>query len=577
HNLSLNKGFMKVKRDEAHPGKGSFWTFTPGYESCLNSGHFKPIRSRSGRAALAAAAALAVAKGHMSPTECSGSEDADQETDSTISPIGAGKFGANKVAASGVKKADKKVIRSIKAVKSLKRSHSLPPKDPRNPHARGAASKVGPGNIASMPAGSSLAPSPPCAISHSNSMPESMSLGRSSAKKMRLSSSHSHNGAAMLPMSAAALSSASMVHVSAASAFSNISAMSSYPHTPSFAPSPAPYAPSPGLVPHPSSIPVINTDIRTPLNQSAQFSFHMPSPGSIPLPLSAIDLSSVQTASTDGGVTGYPMGGAFFGGPFAGSGADSVAATGIDGTTLFTHDNANISTGSDSSIYNGRRSNNMPSRISWHGPESMTQAFATVQQQQQQQHHQNMQQHNPNGMGMPMGLEGTDLGLSMFADGRSQGMGAGVDNSNVSASPADWAMMAGIPVSAHTHEAAVAADLSINASLQNMGGICTLDNQTPTNGSFDCYNHQPQQQPQSRMVDLPAVDATVPAGADNCNGSSNGAGNHGIMSFYDEIIRDPASLMNVFGQDLSGWQCPTKTNTIDPAALCAVDPEANPL
>ncbi|KAI8323110.1 fork head transcription factor, partial [Martensiomyces pterosporus] len=44
HNLSLNKGFMKVKRDETHPGKGSFWTFTPGYETCLNSGHFKPIR-----------------------------------------------------------------------------------------------------------------------------------------------------------------------------------------------------------------------------------------------------------------------------------------------------------------------------------------------------------------------------------------------------------------------------------------------------------------------------------------------------------------------------------------------------
>ncbi|KAJ1901289.1 Forkhead box protein L1 [Coemansia sp. IMI 209127] len=564
HNLSLNKGFMKVKRDEAHPGKGSFWTFTPGYESCLNSGHFKPIRSRSGRAALAAAAAIAAAKDNMSLTEGSGGDEADQETDSTVSPVGAGNQGASRIAESGVKKADKKIIRSIKAAKSLKRSHSLPPKEPRNPHARGAASKDGSGTLASMPAGSSLVPSPPCALSHSSTMPEAMSLGRSSAKKMRVSSSHSHNGVAMLPISASALSSVSMAHVSAASAFSNIPAISSYPHTPSFAPSPAPYMPSPGLMHHPSSMPVINADMRTPLNQSAQFNFHMPSPCSIPLSLSAIDMASVPTTSADGGVACYPMGGAFFGGPFAGSGADSVAATGIEGTALFSPDNASMGSSGDSSIFNARRSN-VPSRISWHGPESMTQAFATVQQQQ-----------HPNGMGMPMGLEHTDLGLSVFTDGRSQGMSVGVDNS-VSASPADWAMMAGIPVSAHVHEVAVAADLSMNASLQNM---CALDSQTPTNCSFDCYQQQQihqQQQPHPRMVGLSAVDATVPASAGSCNGSSNANGNPGIMSFYDEMIRDPASLMNVFGQDLSGWQCPTKTNTIDPAALCAVDPEANTL
>ncbi|KAJ1917525.1 Foxc1p [Mycoemilia scoparia] len=62
HNLSLNKGFMKIKREDSQPGKGSFWTFTPGYENSLVNGHFKPNRSRAGKAALAAAAAKAKAK-----------------------------------------------------------------------------------------------------------------------------------------------------------------------------------------------------------------------------------------------------------------------------------------------------------------------------------------------------------------------------------------------------------------------------------------------------------------------------------------------------------------------------------
>ncbi|OMH83413.1 Forkhead box protein L1 [Zancudomyces culisetae] len=47
HNLSLNKGFTKVKRGDSIPGKGSFWTFTPGYEKMLVDGVFKTIRSRA--------------------------------------------------------------------------------------------------------------------------------------------------------------------------------------------------------------------------------------------------------------------------------------------------------------------------------------------------------------------------------------------------------------------------------------------------------------------------------------------------------------------------------------------------
>ncbi|KAJ2603973.1 hypothetical protein EV177_006546 [Coemansia sp. RSA 1804] len=401
-----------------------------------------------------------------------------------------------------------------------------------------------------------------------------MSLGRSSAKKMRVSSTQSHSGVGTLAIPASALSETPMPHTSNGSCtFNSISAVSSYPQTPLF-------APSPGLINSSTMSAVSTTGTRSPLSQSTQFHFHMPSPCSVPLPPSAIDLASVPTTCADGSVASYPMGGAFFGGPLSGNGSDAASANGIEGATFFSADTAAImTTGSDSSMYNVRRSN-MPSRISWHGPDSMTQEFASAH------HHQ-----HPAKIDMSMGLEASDLGLSMFAEGRSHGVNVGANNNsnNVSASSADWSMLAGIPAPTHAHmhdETTAATEFSMNAPLQNMGGMSVGVAQVSNHGSTDGYQNQTHhqhhsyhhhQQQHSRPVGLMAVDVMVPASADNCNSSGNGNGNSGIMSFYDEMIRDSASLMNVFGQDLSGWQCPTKTNTIDPAALCAVDPEANPL
>ncbi|KAJ1988393.1 Forkhead box protein L1 [Coemansia sp. RSA 1358] len=561
HNLSLNKGFMKVKRDEAHPGKGSFWTFTPGYESCLNSGHFKPIRSRSGRAALAAAAALATSKALSASYDGISNTDIISDTESTSSPDR--KKLSNGKCAPGMKKAEKKTIRSIKAAKSLKRSHSLPPKEQRiHLNQNGASSGAA---AASIPAGNRMAPASPAHLVHSDTIPATMSLGRSSAKKMRMSSSQSHSGAAGLSSSAS--SSAALMaptgSAAAVSAFSNIPAFS-YPQTPSFAPSPAPFIPSPALM-STASMSVVNTATQTPLHQSAQFQFHMPSPCSIPLPMSAMDVASVPTTSGNSNTGSYPMGAAFFGGPLGG---DPVASANIDGVSLFSADTTSMGTTSDGTIYTSRRSN-VPSRISWHGPESMTQAFANLQQQ----HH----QHSSNNMGMSMGLDSADLGLSMFADGRSQVMNLSTDNS-VNASPAEWAVFTGMPAPTHASSVAAAAELSIHApSLHQINSMGAIDAHTANGNQQQQFHHHQQQQ--SRMAGLSAIDAAAPVNADNCNSSSNGNGNgnQGILAFYDEMIRDPTSLMNVFGQDLSGWQCPTKTNTIDPAALCAVDPETNSL
>ncbi|PVU85681.1 hypothetical protein BB560_006952 [Smittium megazygosporum] len=47
HNLSLHKGFTKVKRKESAPGKGHLWEITKEYESFFSDGHFKLFKSKS--------------------------------------------------------------------------------------------------------------------------------------------------------------------------------------------------------------------------------------------------------------------------------------------------------------------------------------------------------------------------------------------------------------------------------------------------------------------------------------------------------------------------------------------------
>ncbi|OMJ23217.1 Forkhead box protein L1 [Smittium culicis] len=47
HNLSLHKGFSKSKREQSIPGKGHFWSITPGYEKFYSDGHFKSFKSKS--------------------------------------------------------------------------------------------------------------------------------------------------------------------------------------------------------------------------------------------------------------------------------------------------------------------------------------------------------------------------------------------------------------------------------------------------------------------------------------------------------------------------------------------------
>ncbi|KAJ1943133.1 hypothetical protein EC988_006312 [Linderina pennispora] len=114
-------------------------------------------------------------------------------------------------------------------------------------------------------------------------------------------------------------------------------------------------------------------------------------------------------------------------------------------------------------------------------------------------------------------------------------MAMGADSS-VAGSPVDWAMFAGI--SAPSTTTPVAAP----EALAHVSG--------PSAGS----------------------------GASGAIGPHvDGHGNQGFLALYDEMLRDPTSLMSVLGQDLAGWQCPSKTSTIDPAALCAVDPEATTL
>ncbi|KAJ2345578.1 hypothetical protein GGF43_005183, partial [Coemansia sp. RSA 2618] len=270
---------------------------------------------------------------------------------------------------------------------------------------------------------------------------------------------------------------------------------------------------------------VVSTAAHTPLNQPAQFQFHMPSPCSMPLPISAMDMASVP-ANNAGGP--YGIGSAFMGPHTAHLG--EAAHAGIDGTPMF-----GDAVSTSDPLYATRRSNMHP-RISWHGSESMNQAFAGLQHPGQQCH--------PNSLGVTMGPESMDIGLTMLGDGHG-GMCMAGDGA-VNTTPVDWAMFAGMSA---PHP--IQTDMSMNTpQLHHMSSISTID--ASSSG------------PQSQQ--RPAGTSGIDAAATTSAGSASGPG---IMALYDEVLRDSSSLMNVFGQDLSGWQCPTKTNTIDPAALCA--------
>ncbi|KAJ2746981.1 hypothetical protein GGI20_000877 [Coemansia sp. BCRC 34301] len=525
HNLSLNKGFMKMKRDEAHPGKGSFWTFTPGYETCINGGHFKPIRSRSGRAALAAAAAMAVAMSASAdgsaPTPCSDHDVAHSPGCHLASESQAG--GLAIMASPDAKKTDKKISRTIKAAKSLKRSHSVPPKEPRAPGSSAAP-------LSLLSSGSSgLAPPSPSPLAHSDTLPVG---SRKSAKKMRVSSSQSHTSLVSAMAQPGMLSSSVIMSHSQAS----------------FAPSPVYHHQSPALV-CATPLSIVSTGTHTPLHPPPQFQFQMQPQCSVPMPMSAMDLASVP--ATNGPYMG----------PFVGPFGEPV--TSIDSAGYF-GDNGNGS--SNDGMYGARRTN-VPSRLSWHGPESMTQAFVNLHQQQNSGFH---IQHPPqpirqaSSLGVSIGApEHGDINFSMMGEGHAMAMGA---DGSINPSPVDWTMFAGISAPPagpdfphHTPQ------------LHHVSSVGSID--IHSNSSHNHGHSHNIGQPRVASMSAMEVAASGAMTATGCEGSNS----QGIMSFYDEMLRDPSSLMSVFGQDLSGWQCPTKTNTIDPAALCAVDPEATTL
>ncbi|KAJ2431250.1 hypothetical protein GGF41_000632 [Coemansia sp. RSA 2531] len=229
-------------------------------------------------------------------------------------------------------------------------------------------------------------------------------------------------------------------------------------------------------------------------------------------------------------------------------------------------------------MYGPRRPNN-PSRISWHGPESMAQAFTNLQHQQQhagfhmQHQHHHLQQHQAqplrqaSSLGVSMGSsEHGDVGFSMLGEGHSMAMGT--DNS-INHSPVDWTMFAGI-------SAPPVTDFPLHTpQLHHVSSVSSIDIHH-NNGSNNHHHHHHAHSHsigQSRVASMSSMEIAA-SGAMAVTGGE-GSSSHGIISFYDEILRDPSSIMNVFGQDLTGWQCPAKTNTIDPAALCAVDPETN--
>lgn len=546
---------MKVKRDDAHPGKGSFWTFTPGYESCLNGGHFKPIRSRSGRAALAAATALAAAN---SPSAGSVNSDLSLVTGSLTRRR-------------STKKGEKKTSRAIKNAKSLKRSHSVPPKDQQQQQQQQGANTTATSAAAGTNSGLAKA-SLPAALAHSDSMP--LDGNRKPAKKMRVSSSQSNTSAV-----------SSMLQ----SNLFNNSANMSLPQTP-YAPSPVFHASSALLNNSAAgSMSMASNASHTSLPHPAQFNFQMQqSSCAVPMPITAMDLASVPSTATGGPYMGAMMGS--FGEP----------VSGMDGSTGYFAENA--ASANDVSIYATIRRtatpnahSNMPSRISWHGPESLAHAFTTLQQQQQE--HQVSGMHQANSLGVSMGpSENVDFDLAILNANQQQQQqqhnqcvanGMSVDTS-VNQQPMDWSMLTGVSAPASGSELSTQASQLHHVTSGNSIGTHQENglsvNTATAHGHGHSHSHSVSlgiSTQQQRVASLAAMEAasagplSASISENNVNGGGNG-NNQNMMAFYDEMMRDPSSLVNVLGQDLAGWQCPTtKTNTIDPAALCAVDPETN--
>ncbi|KAJ2767907.1 hypothetical protein IWQ56_003144 [Coemansia nantahalensis] len=334
---------------------------------------------------------------------------------------------------------------------------------------------------------------------------------------MRVSSSQSHANAA--PVSAMVLGAQPVM---------------SYPQTPLF-------APSPGLM-NASPMSVVTSTMHTPLNQPAGFQFHMPSPCSVPMPISAMDLASAPACA--GGPYGF--GGAHMG-PSGVPMVDGVSG-GVDGVSLF----GDVPVSAGDPLGATRRAHLQP-RISWHGTDNMQHALAGLQHQ----HHQYQSRALSNSLGVTMPGEPMDMGLAMLGDAGSA-MCIGAEHS-VGAMPVDWAMLASMPAAA-----VLPVDMSVHTPhLHHVSSISSIDAHSAHGGLQD----------QQHMV---AGDASgvLPASEAAATGAAH---NPGFMAFYDEMLRDPSSLVSVFGQDLSGWQCPTKTNTIDPAALCAVDPDSGAL
>ncbi|KAJ2868653.1 Forkhead box protein I1, partial [Coemansia asiatica] len=532
HNLSLNKGFMKIKRDETHPGKGSFWTFTPGYESFLNSGHFKPVRSRSGRAALAAAAAMAAAKS-AAENAC----DAASEDETMSASDQPANDNEPEKPAQPAKKVDKKIMRTMKAAKSLKRSHSVPPKEHRNllaQHALNASSSA-----TSLSATSGIAPSSPGPLQC-----DTVSFGaRNSVKKMRVSSSQGNMGVSCsMPSSGLGMPAISL------------------PHTP-FAASPA-FLPSPGLL---SATPmsIVSTAANTPMPQSAQFHFQMQS-----MPVTAMDPASVP--ATSGPIFNT------FAGHFGEHATGSVEGIGMFGERIVSgiNNSSNSNNSSGESLYGtSRRPSNLQSRLSWHGPESVNQAFANLQQQQIHQHHQYQHQHQQQrisgGFGVSIGSDMPEMALPMVGDSSLLSMAS---DTSMQGTAMDWTMLAAIPGQTTASEISASTP-----SLQHIGSIGAMEHHASSHSHN--HSHSLSHGNSAHGIARAGIAAAESAfsGPMASTAATEAGSSQGILAFYDEMLRDPSSLMTVLGQDLSGWQCPTKTNTIDPAALCAVDPETNNL
>ncbi|KAJ2901354.1 hypothetical protein GGI21_004706 [Coemansia aciculifera] len=366
---------------------------------------------------------------------------------------------------------------------------------------------------------------------------------------MRVSSSQSHMGLVSAIAQPSMLSSNNVM---------------SHPQS-SFAPSPAYHHhhqhqhQSPALV-CATPMSIVSTGTHTPLHPPAQFQFQMQPQCSVPMPMSAMDLASVPATNSG------PYMGSFVG-PF-GEPIASMENVGYFG------DNGS---GSNGDVMYGSRRPNVPSRLSWHGPESMNKYFVKIHKQQLLQVH----QHNPSfhmqqppirqasSLGVSMGApEHGDVGFSMIGEGHAMAMGT---DGNINHSPVDWTMFAGISAPP------AAADFPHHTpQLHHVSSFGSIDIHHSSNGGNNHHHHGHSHSiDQSRVASMSAMEiaasgAMVAAG---CEGSNS----QGMLSFYDEMLRDPSTLINVFGQELSGWQCPAKTNTIDPAALCAVDSEANTL